>query len=200
MRRILLVIPVSAALIIALVIFKMTRKYDPVPAGSTGDVRPAPLFQLPDEHSRTVRLASYVGRQKLLIVFFDGSRGPEQSQLLQQLRNAFPMLDATGATVFAISAARPSQNRYGANLEHLKIDPAQGGTPAADEMRYSFRLLSDIVDYQWHRNYGAFDATTAQPREAVYIVDRAGLIQREHLGPAELGAPEDWVRELKEVR
>lgn len=200
MRRILLVIPVSAAVIIALVAFKMTRTYEPVAAGSTGDVRPAPLFQLPDEHSRTVRLASYVGRQKILIVFFDGSRGPGQSPLLQQLRNDFPLIDATGATVFAISAARPSQNRYGANLEHLKIDPARGGTPTPEEIRYSFRLLSDIVDYQWHRLYGAFDAATGQPREAVYVVDRAGLIQHEHLGPAGLGAPEDWVRELKEVR
>src|SRR5439155_23764339 len=130
-RRILLFIPVSAAVIIALVVFKLTRPYDHVSSGRTGDVRAAPLFQLPDEHSRTVRLASYVGRQKLLILFFDGSRGPEQSPLLQQLRSAFPLIDATGATVFAISAARPLQYRYGANLEHLKFDPARGGTPAA---------------------------------------------------------------------
>src|SRR5262245_39306145 len=122
MRRILLAIPISAALIAGLVALKLNRRYEAQPEDTLSETRLAPLFQLVDEHSRTVRLAAYAGRHKLLIVFFDGSQGAEHSALLSQLRERYADLHATGAIVLAISEARPSQNRYGAKLEHLKVD------------------------------------------------------------------------------
>jgi peroxiredoxin len=199
-QRILLLIPLSAAVIAGLVVFKMTRRYEAPGDESAFDVRPAPHFQLEDTHSRMVRLKSYLGRSKLLIVFFDGSRGPDHSELLSRLRENYLEIHATGAIVLAISAARPSQNRYGANLEHLKIDATGSGTAEQDELRYPFMLLSDILDYAVHRQYEAFDERTGKPREAVFVVDRAGLIQHAHLGADQLGAAEKWIRELRQVR
>jgi peroxiredoxin len=199
-RRIALVIPISAAVIAGLVVFKWTRRYEAPAEENAFDVRPAPHFHLEDTHSRIVRLESYIGRHKLLIVFFDGSRGPDHSDLLSRLRDNFPGSHATGAVVLAISAARPSQNRYGANLEHLKIDSSGAVSPEQDELRYPFLLLSDILDYKEHRKYQAFDERTGQPREAVFVVDRAGLIQYAHLGPDRLGTAADWIKELREVR
>lgn len=199
-RWIILVIPISAVAIAGLVAYKMTREYAPPAEESAFDVRPAPLFEIEDQHSRKVRLKSYIGRQKLLIVFFDGSQGPEHSELLSRLRDRFSEIHATGAVVFAISAARPSQNRYGAKLERLKIDPSGAAAAEQDELRYPFPLLSDILDYNVHRKYQAFDERTGQPREAVFVVDRAGLIQFAHLGPDKLGSAADWVKELREVR
>jgi peroxiredoxin len=147
-----------------------------------------------------VRLKSYIGRHKLLIVFFDGSRGPDHSQLLGQLVGKYTEIHATGAVVLAISAARPSQNRYGANLEHLKVDPSGAAASEQEELRYPFLLLSDILDYKEHRNYQAFDERTGKPRESVFVVDRAGLIQYTHLGPDQLGTAEVWIKELRLVR
>ncbi len=193
-------IPISAVVIAGLVTFKMTRNYAPPAEESEFDARLAPLFEIEDQHSRKVRLKSYIGRQKLLIVFFDGSQGPEHSELLSRVRDSFSEIHLTGAVVFAISAARPSQNRYGAHLERLKLD--QSGAAAAEqgELRYPFPLLSDILDYNVHRKYQAFDERTRQPLEAVFVVDRAGLIQYAHLGPDKLGTAADWVKELHEVR
>src|SRR5438552_1442701 len=61
MRRILLVIPISAVIIAGLMAFKLTRHYEPRVEESATDVRPAPVFQLYDQHSQIVRLARYVG-------------------------------------------------------------------------------------------------------------------------------------------
>ena len=199
-RRIVLVIPISAAVIAGLVVFKWTRRYEAPADDIAFDVRPAPYFQLEDTHSRMVRLKSYIGRSKLLIVFFDGSQGPDHSELLSQLGDNYREIHATGAVVLAISAARPSQNRYGVNLEHLKINPAGANSSEQDELRYPFTLLSDILDYAVHRQYGAFDDRSGKSREAVLVVDRAGLIQYAHLGPEQLGNAVEWIRELRQVR
>jgi peroxiredoxin len=200
MRRLLLIIPISAAVIAGLVAFKLTRRYEaPVEVPSAAAVRPAPLLALYDQNSEIVRLKErYIGRTKLLIVFFDGTRGPEDSRLLAALRERYADLHATGAVVLAISAARPSENRYGKNLEHRKT-AGQSGSSSDGEIQYPFPVLSDIL-YEWHRQYGAFDENTQQPLEAAFIVDRAGLIQFEHIGPDRLGQIDDWIRELREVR
>ena len=200
MRRIFLVLPISAVVIGGLIAFKLTRTTEPIDEETTTNVRPAPLFQLYDEHSQIVRLARYVGRHKLLIVFFDGRQGPDHSPLLTTLRERFSDLYATRAIVLAISAARPSENRFGLNVERRKTAAAQAAPPIDSELRYPFPLLSDILDYEVHRRYGAFDALTQQPIEAIFVVDRAGVIQHSHLGPDGLGAIDDWVSELHKVR
>jgi len=200
MRRILLVLPISAVLITGMVLFRLNRRPEPPVEETASEVRPAPLFQLYDQHSKIVRLARYVGRDKLLIAFFDGREGPDQSTLLAQLRERYPDLHRAQGVVLAISAARPSQNRYGAGLEHLKTAPAAGAPGVASEIQYPFLLLSDIVDYEVHKLYGAYDSGTQEPIEAVFIVDRAGMIEHAHLAPNGLGSVDDWVRELQAVR
>ena len=205
MRPLYLVLPVSGLIIAGLVAYKAGRVYDPQPTGPAELARPAPLFELYDQHSQIVRLAAYLGRHKLLIVFFDGSQGPDHSLLLARLQAAYQELARTGAKVLAISAARPSQNRYGAKLEHRS-----GAAAPAGELKFPFPLLSDvpvagregapIVEFPRHRDYGAFDEQSGQPREAVFVVDRSGVIRYTHLGPDGLQAPDDWVHELKEVR
>jgi peroxiredoxin len=197
MRRIFLIIPLSAAILLGLAAFKLTRHYEPMRPEDYAQPVPAPAFALADEHQRLVRFdQQFRGRQKALIVFFDGTRGPDQSSLVAALRDRFSDLKRTGAAVLAISAARPSQNRYGANLE-LRTSAA----PQPDaELRYPFPLLSDIVEYDVHRRYGAYDAQADRPLECVFVVDRTGLIQYSHIGAQGLGQVDDWIRELREVR
>ena len=204
LRRIFFVIPISAVVIAGLVAFKLNRRYEPPPENDSSSVRRVPLFHLPDEHSRIVKLEAYAGRHKLLIVFFDGSRGAEGSELLSQVRERYAELSATGAIVLAISEARPSQNRYGAQLEHLKVDPSHPGGPSEGEAQFPFRVLTDILpsgpEYPVHRLFGAFDIENQKPREAVFVVDRGQTIRHSHLGPDGLGTVDDWIRELNSVK
>jgi peroxiredoxin len=196
MRRRYLVLPLSAAMIAGLGAYKLSRQYEPLRDADYEKPTPAPRFLLADEHSRVVRLDRYLGRQKLLIVFFDGTRGPDHSFLVESLSSRFTELKKTGAAVLAISAARPSQNRYGANLELRKSAEPDPAT----ELRYPFPLLSDILEYDVHKRYGAYDADDDRPLEGVFVVDRTGLIQYSHIGADRLGRVDDWLRELRDVR
>jgi peroxiredoxin len=197
MRRVLLILPLAAAVILGLSAYKLSRHYEPLRPEDYDQPWPAPEFSLPDEHQRLVRFDQrFRGRQKVLIVFFDGSQGPDHSPLVSALRDRFTDLKMTGAAVLAISAARPSQNRYGANLE---LRQSADANPEA-ELRYPFPLLSDILDYEVHKRYGAYDATADRALEGVFIVDRSGLIQYSHIRTERLGNIDDWIRELRDVR
>ena len=184
MRRLFLILPLSAVIIGGLIAYKLTRP--PVAAVSAGDVPlvagRAPLFELYDEHSQIVRLARYLGRHKLLVVFFDGARGPDKSELLQQLRDSFPQIRETKAVLLAVSTLRPAEHRQG----------AERGA------HFPFPMLSDI-DERVHQQWGAYDSQTEKTREAVFVIDRGGVIRHVHRGPENLGTPADWNTELNRV-
>lgn len=192
MRKILLVIPVSAVVIAGLIWYRINR---PTTAAALTTVaatmRPAPLFQLYDEQSQIVRLARYIGRHRMLMVFFDGTRGPDQSELLLELRRKFLPIHESGAIVLAISALRPSE---------LRPAPNERGERTSRNEPFPFGMLADINNFEVHRLYGAFDDKTNRPREAVFVVDRAGVIRHFHLGPDDLGGPELWADELRRVK
>jgi peroxiredoxin len=192
MRRILLVIPMSAIVIAGLVAYRIHRGEPLLPvAPAAGTARPAPAFQLYDEESRLFRLDTYRGRHKLLIVFFDGTNGPDRSELLLELRRNFLPIHETKAKVFAVSDLRPSQLRPPTN--------ERGERTARDEP-FPFTMLSDINDFEVHRRYGAFDDATGRPREGVFVIDRTGLIRYVHLGPVDLGKPDLWAEELRSIK
>jgi peroxiredoxin len=196
MRRIFLILPVSAAAICGLVAYKLSRHYEPLSPRDYEKPPPAARFQLPDEHSRVVRLERYLGRQKILIAFFDGSKGPDRNAIVNSLKDRFADLKQTGAAVLAISAVLPQQNRYGANLErHQSANP-----DPKDELHYPFPLLSDVLEYDVHKRFGAFDQQSNQPLESLFVVDRLGLVQYSRIGADQLGTVDDWIRELRDVR
>lgn len=201
MRRIFLVIPLSAAVIAGLVLLRLNRRYEPVLEEAASEIRPAPHFQLYDQHSQLVRLERYIGRDnKLLIAFFDGRQGPERSSLLSLLRKRNLDFKRVQTVVVAISTLRPSEIRYGIGLDHLQGAQSESQPAPAGEIQYPFPVLSDIVDCEVHKRYGAFDENTQQPTEAVFVVDRAGWIQYAHYAASGLGGADDWLRELREVR
>lgn len=182
MRKILLVIPLALIVIGGLVAYKLTRP-PPTVAFPTPEAllaaRPAPLFQLYDQHSQIVRLAGFLGRHKIVIAFFDGTHGLDESELLRRLRDGFPKIYETKAKLFAISALRPAEHRQGAERE----------------ASFPFPMLSDL-DYYVHRQWGAYNPDREQPREAVFIVDRGGVVRHVHLGPDNLGTADEWVEEI----
>lgn len=192
MRKIYLVIPVSALVIAGLVVYRTNRAAPLLPvAAPAGAARPAPAFQLYDEQSRLVRLDAFRGRHKLLIVFFDGTGGPDRSALLLELRRKFLPIHDAKAMVFAISDLRPSQ---------LRPPPNERGERTERDDPFPFAMLSDINDFEVHRRYGAFDEQANRPREAAFVIDRTGMIRHMHLGPDNLANPDVWAEELRSIK
>jgi peroxiredoxin len=177
-------LPITALLLAGLVTWKGLQKYDPPAAPERAFIRPAPVFQLHDSAMKLMRLQRYVGRSKFLVAFVDASQGADQSPVLQGLRDHWSEFERAGGVVLAVTATRPAENRQA--IERL------GSLP--------FPLLSDLNQLEVHRQYGACNEQGNQPREAVVIVDRAGLIRFVHYAPETLGTSDQWARELAQVR
>lgn len=193
MRKVLIIPPVAAVVITLLVVYRLNRP-EPVRTQELSPVvvaRPLPLFQLYDEQSQLVRVQRYVGRHKLLIVFFDGSRGPDQSELLLALKKGFRPIYDTGAVVLAIGALRPSD---------LRPPPTDRGERTERAEPFPFPLLADFPVPEVHQKLGAWDEASGEPREAVVVVDRAGIIRMIHTAETGLGTPAEWAADLRSIR
>ena len=172
----------AAVVIVGLCVFRVTRTYAPqstaTPAAQTG---PAPAFELYDENSPShlVRLSAYLGRQRVFVVFYDGSQGAHHSQVLDVLRTEWPKLRKADVYVLVISKALPQENRK---------------DMAAHE-KYPFPLLSD-VDLSAHRAWGRYDEQRRLPLEGAFLVDRRGDVawSRETGGPEPLANLEATVQ------
>jgi peroxiredoxin len=182
-RQLLRALPLAALLILLLVAFKITRPPVNRPVAEASVLRQAPLFELFDQQMQRVPLARYLGRHKLLVLFFDARHARGGSPVLEELKRHAAALERTGAIVLAISTAPPAV--------HREAFPKKPGS--------SFALLSDILEGREgavHQLWGAFDASTGQTREAVFVVDRAGVIRYEHLSQEDLGNAAVWIQEL----
>jgi peroxiredoxin len=152
----------AAVVIGVLCVFRATRTYAPQStATASGLTAPAPAFELYDEKSPShlVRLSSYLGRKRVFVAFYNGSKGANRSHLLEVLRAEWPRLRKADIYVMAVSKALPQENRK---------DMAEHG-------KFPFPLLSD-VDLSVHRAWGRYDEARHQPLEGVFLVDRAGRV------------------------
>ncbi len=131
-------------------------------------VRPAPGIELPDQQLQIVRLSRYLGRQKLVIVFFDGEAGPENDRQLLLLRDGYPELRTASTEVIGVSSATTARDPQGSGRSGL----------------FPFPLLSD-VDRVAHQAWGLVDENSHSPQSAIILVDRAGQIRWERRGESE---------------
>ena len=156
--------------------------YDP---NAIRDLRPAPAFQLHDQDSRIVNLEAFLHRHQIVLVFFDGDAGPDADPVLRELREFHPALDSQGVIVVAVSTTLPQQNR--------KV-----------EQPFPFPLLSDVLALDGnsaHRKWGRLiePNTIDQPPRtdpAVFVIDRAGLVEYEGNAPKPVTDPTKVVAEL----
>ena len=175
MRRRALVLPIAAAAIAALCVYRLTRT-EPARSGLLlpPERRPAPLFELLDHHSpqRVVRLSAYLGRQPVLVVFFNGAAGVDRDSTLQRVRQWHEQIARGGTIVIAVSTALPQENR--------KIIERVGELP--------FVLLSD-PGLDAHRAWGRVEQQTGRPLPAAFLIDRAGQVAWKGDRPAPLEDP-----------
>jgi peroxiredoxin len=166
-RRIL--IPVVAGIVIALVSLwrVMTNKPQDYAAQVAAAVVMRPVssfrgdFEALDCDNRLVRLGGFLGRHRLIILFFDGEAGADKDAELLRLRERYDELKAHDVKVIAVSTALPQENRAGP---------------------FPFPLISDFDPtspdgaLRIHRRWGRIDATTGKPLTGAFVIDRKGQV------------------------
>lgn len=106
----ILVLPLAAIVITALVVWR-TRLDEQSPA--TAGAPPAMVmaqsfpFSLTDQHRHVTRLQGYLGRTKLILVFFDGTKPAHLDPVVARLRDEYDRLKAEGVQPLAVSTASP---------------------------------------------------------------------------------------------
>lgn len=189
-RRRVLVLPLAALIILALVVYRINRgerPSPPVPKSAGRSVRQAPQtgILLADQHKHTVKLERYYGRAPLVLVFFDRDAGADRDPYLLRLRECYDRLEAAGIQPIGISTAT--------RFENLQAEERAGTFP--------FPLLSDIladppIAAPLHRQFGLYDAATGTTRTAVFLIDRAGRMPWQADHPRPVSDPESAIDSL----
>lgn len=154
-----LVLPIAAAVIVGLVAFKLSQPPQQRSAAMVDERRPAPKFLALDSQNELLKFERYLGRQEVLLIFFDGEAGADRDPVLQRARQQFPELKRRGVQVVGVSAAIPQYNRQAME---------RGG-------KFPFPLLSDPESFI-HRLWGRYDEDRLETRTGVFWIDRAGQV------------------------
>jgi peroxiredoxin len=176
-RRIL--VPIIAAIVLTIVcVWRLATNKpqdyaDQVAAAIV--MRPAPPIEGRDSDNHLVRLATFLGRHKIIVLFFNGEAGVDGNPAtaggdndpeLMRLRDRYPELQSHNVKVVAVSTALPQHNRA-----------------AMDRVgKFPFPLVTDIDPLdpanalRIHRQWGRIDPRTEKPRTGVFLVDRRGQV------------------------
>lgn len=163
----ILVLPAAALIILTLCLWRLNN---PPPTQAEmdlpGETRQAPAFQLYDQDSRLLKLDAYLGRHRIVIVFYDGQAGPDADPVLQELRKFHPALKAESVVVLGVSTALPQENRNNS------------------EQPYPFALLSDAVAVDKNSVHTVWGRLVPPPsldkpagtKPGVFLIDRRGQV------------------------
>lgn len=199
MRMRALFLPTAAAVIIGLCAYKTTRTYESPRIAAVSAPSPAPLFEGVDSNNRLFRLKSYIGRHPILLVFYSGERGVDQSELLTTLYQHRTELDDAGVVVVGVSGAIPQHNR------------AAAARLAGTDAEFPFPLVTDIpppqstgslksgktpAPFDAHRIWGVYDEADDQPRTGAFLIDRAGNVMFRNGLPEPLSDPQAAIETL----
>lgn len=121
--------------------------------------RPAENFEGVDIHNTMFRLERYLGRHRVLVVFFSAEESAAHDAQLLAVREAFPKLTKNDVKVIGVSTALPQDNRRA-------IETAG---------EFPFPLISD-PDLSIHRRWSRLDPQSQQPRTGVFLIDRKGTV------------------------
>ena len=121
--------------------------------------RPAPGFEALDAHNQMFRLQRYLGRHRVLVVFFSAEESAAVDAGLAAVMQAYPQLHDRDIQVVGVSTALPQENR--AALAHWDKIP--------------FPLVTDI-DLSIHGRWGRLERETGEPLSGVFLIDRKGTV------------------------
>ncbi|REJ96388.1 MAG: hypothetical protein DWQ34_03895 [Planctomycetota bacterium] len=185
----ILILPVSAVVIALLVAWRLGRETDRQDAVSQPPpVRRqlAPVFELYDQNNQLVKFERYLGRTRLVVVFYEAATGADEDPHLVRLRRHIEDVAAAGVQVVGISTAVPAENRRAAERA--------GG-------EFPFPLLTDIDPVHQstgavHGQWGLSDPETGALQTGLFLVDRAGMVGTDDGTPVPEESPESVVDAL----
>ena len=120
----------------------------------------APDFELPDQHRNPVRLSSFRGRKKVVVVFYPLAFTPVCQGELCAIRDSLADFDSDDVQTLAISCDNsPSHARWAA------------------EQGYAFPLLADFWPHgEVARAYGVLDEGSGLALRGTFVVDLDGRV------------------------
>lgn len=193
-REILVIL--SGAVIAAACFWRIAVPRDT--AGSSSAVvvekRPAPSFELYDQQSRLVKLDAYLHRHDIVLVFFDGSRSPEDQLVLTQLREFYPALQSSGIVALGISNALPQVIRQQSQkpFPFPIVSDVTAGQPGS-----ASQIWGCVERMPLPESPGAApDDLRPVIRDSVFFIDRGGLVGWDGDHPRPLDRPQDLVSAL----
>ena len=134
-------------------------------AVQTGDQ--APDFELPDQHGTPVRLSSFRGTKKVVLVFYPLAFSPVCSGELFALREEFPEVSSGDVELLTVSVDSLFAHRAWADAEH-----------------FQFGLLSDFWPHgAVAKQYGVFDEARGVATRGTFIIDSSGTVRWSVINP-----------------
>lgn len=141
-----------------------------------------PPFSLPNQNDEAVSLAQLLERGPVVVSFFRGVWCPYCNLELRALQAALPEIEATGATLVAVSPQLLASNRQAVRQNALSFDIlSDKGNTLADQLGIAYRLGEELIE----KVYDAFGTRLPQfngddswrlPLSARYIIDTDGTI------------------------
>jgi peroxiredoxin len=189
MRRRILILPIAAAVITGLVIWRTnwqsTHRQDR-PSAPPRETGPAPTFVLHDQTGAVVKFERYIGRTRLLVLFTGEDTELHENRLLSLVADQGASLAGEGIQVIVVTAATPfavrdSQKRLGKH--------------------FPFPVLTDIdpkrpIPFPVHQQWARYDAQRQSPLRGLFLVGRSGLTTTSHGHPVPEPDPGATLRRL----
>jgi peroxiredoxin len=162
---------VIAAICVVRIAMNHPQSYDSQVAAATV-MRPAPGFEALDTDNHLVRLSAWLGRHRIIVVFFDGEQGADRDTDMLRLRDRFSELKSQDVKVVGVTSVVPQVNREA-------MERAGG--------KFPFPLVSDVDPQspegtlRIHRHWGRLDSVTEKPLSGTFLIDRKGQVA--YVGP-----------------
>jgi len=123
--------------------------------------RPAPDFELRDQHGAPVRLSSFRGAKAVVLMFYPYAFSRVCTRELSAVRDQQPAFESDTVQVLAVSC-----------------DPMFSLRAFAEQDSLTFPLLSDFWPHgEVAKAYGVFDSERGCAERSTFIVDRDGLVR-----------------------
>ena len=121
----------------------------------------APDFELKDQHGRPVRLASFRGREAVLLVFYP-----------------FAFTGVCGGELHALEGVHADLAARGVALLALSVDSMYAQRVFAEREGFTFPLLADFWPHGAVASaYGVFHQDAGVARRGTFLIDRQGTVR-----------------------
>jgi peroxiredoxin Q/BCP len=119
----------------------------------------APDFSLPSTSGKTVSLKSYLGKSKVVLVFYRGYWWPYCRKQLAGLAADYQKFADLGAEIIAISVDNTAKSRE-----------------MAEKLKLTFPVLSD-TDHKVIDAYDLYNAEGKIAKPALFVIDKRGVVR-----------------------